>query len=128
MADEVSKAVAGGELGRLPAWPRKALNNSAIAAEQAYRKRSGLPLISDEDVEALKAGQPMSFEGEATPTAPAAAVPAPSAPEPMPSAPLAAGQVPNAATAMPSAAGAELLKSGLKWSKSSIAEIGRAHV
>ena len=124
MADEGSKAVAGGDLGRLPAWPRKPLNNSAIAAEQAYRKRSGLPLISDEDVEALKAGQPMSFErGEAGATAaPAAVAPsAPAAAEPVPSAPLAAGTVPNAATAMPSAAGADLLKGGLKWSKSSIA-------
>jgi cytochrome b6-f complex iron-sulfur subunit len=131
MADEGSKAVAGGELGRLPAWPRKPLNNSAIAAEQAYRKRSGLPLISDEDVEALKAGQPMSWErGEAGAPAPAALAPAPSsapapaapaAAEPVPSAPLAAGQVPNEATAQPSAAAAELLKSGFKWSKSSIA-------
>ena len=55
MADEGSKAVAGGELGRLPGWPRKPLNNSVIAAEQAYRKRSGLPLISDADVAATKA-------------------------------------------------------------------------
>jgi cytochrome b6-f complex iron-sulfur subunit len=123
MADEGSKAVAGGELGRLPAWPRQPLNNSVIAAEQAYRKRSSLPLISDEDVEALKAGQPMSFErSEAGATAPAAAAPlAPAVAAAVPSAPLAAGQVPNAATAMPSAAGAELLKGGYKWSKSSIA-------
>ena len=56
MVDEGSKAVAGGELGRLPAWPRKPLNNSVIAAEQAYRKRAGLQLISDEDIEALKHG------------------------------------------------------------------------
>ena len=44
-------------LGRLPKWPRNALNNSVIAAEQAYRKRSGLPLLSDADIESLKAGQ-----------------------------------------------------------------------
>ncbi len=47
-----------GVLGRLPPWPRNALNPSVIAAEQAYRKRSGLPLLSDQDVECLKAGQP----------------------------------------------------------------------
>jgi cytochrome b6-f complex iron-sulfur subunit len=107
MADEGSKAVAGGELGRLPGWPRKPLNNSVIAAEQAYRKRSGLPLIADEDVEALKAGEPMSFErGDA----PAAAAPAAAIP------PAAA-----AASAAPSPAAAELMKGGFKWSKSSIA-------
>ena len=123
MADEGSKAVAGAELGRLPAWPRNPLNNSVIAAEQAYRKRSGLPLISEEDVEALRAGQPMSWErGEAGAPAPrSASAPTAAAAEPVPSAPLAAGQVPNQATAMPSAAAAELLKSGFKWSKSSIA-------
>jgi cytochrome b6-f complex iron-sulfur subunit len=120
MADEGSKAVAGGELGRLPAWPRKPLNNSVIAAEQAYRKRSGLPLISDEDVEALRAGTPMSWEvphGEAPPapgpTAPAATTPA--APAPPAAAPAAAG------SAAPSPAAAELMKAGYKWSKSSIA-------
>jgi cytochrome b6-f complex iron-sulfur subunit len=117
MGDEGSKAVAGGELGRLPAWPRKPLNNSAIAAEQAYRKRSGLPLISDEDVEALKAGTPMSWEaprGEAPPAPAAAAPPPPASPASPP--PAAA-----AASAAPSPAAAELMKAGYKWSKSSIA-------
>ena len=111
MADEGSKAVAGGELGRLPGWPRKPLNNSVIAAEQAYRKRSGLPLISDEDAEALKAGEPMSFERGDAPATPAA-----------PAAPAAAAP-PAAATASPapSPAAAELMKGGFKWSKSSIA-------
>jgi cytochrome b6-f complex iron-sulfur subunit len=113
MADEGSKAVAGGELGRLPGWPRKPLNNSVIAAEQAYRKRSGLPLIADEDVEALKAGEPMSFERGDAPAAPAApaAVPPTAAPPPAPA----------AASAAPSPAAAELMKGGFKWSKSSIA-------
>jgi cytochrome b6-f complex iron-sulfur subunit len=109
MADEGSKAVAGGELGRLPGWPRKPLNNSVIAAEQAYRKRSGLPLISDADVAALTAGEPMSFERGDAPAAPAAA---PAAAPP----PAAA-----AASAAPSPAAAELMKGGFKWSKSSIA-------
>ncbi len=117
MADDGAKAVAGGELGRLPAWPRKPLNNSVIAAEQAYRKRSGLPLITDEDVEALKAGQPMSWEGGGAPAAPASAAPAPTAP--VATAPPAAAPV--ASSAEPSPAGAELLKGGFKWSKSSIA-------
>src|SRR5437868_15081765 len=57
MADD-SKGV----LGHLPPLPRAALNNSVIAMEQTYRKRKGLPLISDADVEALKAGTPMSWE------------------------------------------------------------------
>lgn len=113
MVDEASKVVAGGELGRLPAWPRKPLNNSVIAAEQAYRKRSGLPLISEEDVEALRAGQPMSFERGDAPAAPApAAAPAP---------PAAVSAPPAAISATPSPAAAELMNGGFKWSKSSIA-------
>src|SRR5580692_4409428 len=60
MADESAKA--GGILGRLPPWPRNALNNSVIAMEQAYRQRKALPLLTDSDIEALKAGQPMSWE------------------------------------------------------------------
>jgi len=119
MADDGAKAVAGGELGRLPAWPRKPLNNSVIAAEQAHRKRSGLPLISDEDVEALKVGQQMSWErGDAPAAAPgapvAAATPSAAPPAPAPAAPVA-----SSATLSP--AGAELMKGGFKWSKSSIA-------
>jgi len=118
MADEGSKAVAGGELGRLPAWPRKPLNNSVIAAEQAYRKRAGLPLIADEDVEALRAGTPMSWErGDGT-AAPAPAAPATAAP----AAPATPAAPPSAAgSAAPSPAAAELMKAGYKWSKSSIA-------
>jgi hypothetical protein len=58
MADE--SANAGGILGHLPPLPRKALNNSVIGMEQAYRQRKGLPALSDADIEALKAGQPMS--------------------------------------------------------------------
>ena len=30
--------------------------------EQAYRQRKGLPLLTDADIEALKAGQPMPWE------------------------------------------------------------------
>src|SRR5439155_8332749 len=80
-----------GVLGRLPKWPRNALNNSVIAAEQAYRKRSGLPLLTDADMEALRAGVQMPWETGDGNSAPAAApsAPAPAAAEP-PSAPAAA--------------------------------------
>ena len=78
-----------GVLGRLPKWPRNALNNSVIAAEQAYRKRSGLPLLTDADMEALRAGVQMPWEtgdgggaAAAAPPAPAASTPAPAAPAP----------------------------------------------
>ena len=108
MADEKT-------LGRLPKWPRNALNNSVIAAEQAYRKRSGLPLLSDADIEALRAGVQMSWEtGDG-----GGAAPAPSA------APSAAAPVPPAAPA--AAAGGfspdveKWLAAGKKWSKSAIA-------
>src|SRR5271163_4626211 len=59
MADESAN---GGVLGHLPPWPRNALNNSVIGMEQAYRQRKGLPLLSDADIEALKAGVQMSWE------------------------------------------------------------------
>src|SRR5437667_10594234 len=72
MADE-SKGV----LGHLPPLPRKALNNSVIGMEQAYRQRKGLPLLSDADIEALKAGQPMPWESGDGGSAPVAAAPAP---------------------------------------------------
>src|SRR2546425_873474 len=74
MADE-SKGV----LGHLPPLPRKALNNSVIGMEQAYRQRKGLPLLSDTDIEALKAGEPMPWErgdgGSSTGTTVATSVP-----------------------------------------------------
>ena len=73
MADESAKA--GGILGRLPPWPRNALNNSVIAMEQAYRQRKGLPMLSDADIEALKAGQPMAWESGDGAPAPVAASP-----------------------------------------------------
>src|SRR5437879_10831490 len=75
MADE-SKGV----LGHLPPLPRKALNNSVIGMEQAYRQRKGLPLLTDADIEALKAGEPMPWErgdgGSTTATTVATSVPA----------------------------------------------------
>ncbi len=58
MADESAKGI----LGHLPPLPRQALNNSVIGMEQAYRQRKGLPLLTDADIEALKAGQPMAWE------------------------------------------------------------------
>src|SRR5438876_9173576 len=91
MADE-SKGV----LGHLPPLPRKALNNSVIGMEQAYRQRKGLPLLSDADIEALKAGVPMPWEEGGSAPAPAPA----STPAPPPAAIAAPG-----AQAAPPAAG-----------------------
>ena len=68
-----------GILGHLPPWPRNALNNSVIGMEQAYRQRKGLTMLSDADIEALKAGQPMSWESGGGASASAAASPAPPA-------------------------------------------------
>src|SRR5271167_4665951 len=116
MADESAKA--GGILGHLPPLPRKALNNSVIGMEQAYRQRKGLPLLSDADIEALKAGQPMSWESGDGGSAPVAAAP--------PSPPV----VTSAATPPPTTAAgnaglseevAKWVAEGRKWSKSTIA-------
>src|SRR5580704_3274715 len=123
MADESAKA--GGILGHLPPWPRQALNNSVIGMEQAYRQRKGLPALSDADIEALKAGQPMASESgdgsaavAATP-APAAAV-APSAP-PVATAAATPVAAPAAGNASLSAEVAKWVAEGRKWSKSTIA-------
>ncbi len=115
MADESSKGI----LGHLPPWPRQALNNSVIGMEQAYRQRKGLPLLSDADIEALKAGQPMSWESGDGAPAPAPVAAAPAAP--------AAQAAPPAPVAAPAAAGniseevAKWVAQGKKWSKSAIA-------
>ena len=116
MADE--SANAGGILGHLPPWPRKALNNSVIAMEQAYRQRKGLPVLSDADIEALKAGQPMAWEsgnGGSAPIAP-----------PAPPTAAAATPPPAAVPATAPSAGlsedvAKWVAEGRKWSKSTIA-------
>ncbi len=120
MADESSKGVVSGVLGHLPPWPRAALNNSVIGMEQAYRQRKGLPLLSDEDIEALKAGQPMPWERDAASSAPASVATAPAqtpvAPPPLPataaSAPKNSGMSPEVAT---------WVAAGKKWSRSAIA-------
>jgi cytochrome b6-f complex iron-sulfur subunit len=109
MADEKT-------LGRLPKWPRKALNASVIAAEQAYRKRSGLSLLTDADIEALKVGVQMSWEtGDGASTAPSPAVSAPAASPP--------ASVPAAAspTGAFSPEVQKWLAAGKKWGKSAIA-------
>ncbi|MGA9965190.1 MAG: hypothetical protein WBQ10_08300, partial [Terriglobales bacterium] len=116
MADE--SANAGGILGHLPPWPRKALNNSVIAMEQAYRQRKGLPVLSDADIEALKAGQQMAWEsgnGGSASVAPSAPPVAAAAPAP-----------PAAVLAATSSAGlsedvAKWVAEGKKWGKSTIA-------
>src|SRR5579872_5467700 len=114
MTDESAKA---GVLGHLPPWPRKALNNSVIAMEQAYRQRKGLPVLSDADIEALKAGQPMAWEsgnGGATPVA-ASSAPAAAAPPA-----TSAVATPAAPTAGLSEDVAKWVAEGRKWSKSTI--------
>ncbi len=132
MADEYQTA-ASGVRGRLPVLPRVALNPSVIAAEQAYRKRSGLPLLTDEDIAALKAGEPMAWErtaaGGAVASASAAPMAAPvsAAPSTPPEAPTTfAVAAPAAPVAVAAIAGispdvAKQVAAGKKWSKSSIA-------
>ncbi len=116
MADESKTGI----LGRLPPLPREALNNSVIGMEQAYRQRKGLALLTEADIEALKAGQPMWWEegGSGVPAAPAS-VPA-SAPA-APGAPAAAAAPPAATAGGISEEVAKWVAQGNKWSKSTIA-------
>jgi len=119
MADESAKGI----LGHLPPWPRNALNNSVIAMEQAYRQRKSLPLLTDAEIEALKAGQPLPWEGDGASAAPAAPPAAQTTAAPPTAAPV------LAPAAAPPAAGsgniseevAKWVAQGKKWSKSSIA-------
>jgi cytochrome b6-f complex iron-sulfur subunit len=114
MADESKTGI----LGHLPPLPRPALNNSVIGMEQAYRQRKGLQLLTDADIEALKAGQPMPWEvGGVAP--PAASAPAATVASPAASAPAAAP--PAAATGAISEEVAKWVAQGNKWSKSTIA-------
>ena len=117
MTDESAKS---GVLGHLPPWPRQALNNSVIAMEQAYRQRKGLPLLSDADIEALKAGQPMAWESGNGGATPVAASPAASAAAAPPAA-AAVATSPSAPTAGLSEDVAKWVAEGRKWSKSTIA-------
>jgi len=127
MADEYQTA-SNGVRGRLPVLPRKALNPSAIAAEQAYRKRSGLLLLTDDDIAALKAGEPMLWERAAAgEVVPASAPPVAAQPSDAPPASTAAVSPPSApAAVMAAGAGisaevAKMVAAGKKWGKSSIA-------
>jgi cytochrome b6-f complex iron-sulfur subunit len=115
MADESAKV--GGILGHLAPWPRKALNNSVIGMEQAYRQRKGLPLLSDADIEALKAGQPMAWESGEGGSAPVAVAPSPPVATPA-ATPTSAPVVGNAAL---SEDVAKWVAEGRKWNKSTIA-------
>jgi cytochrome b6-f complex iron-sulfur subunit len=85
--------------------------------EQAYRQRKGLPLLSDADIEALKAGQPMSWEEGGTGPSPAASAPPVAAPAS--TAPAAAPPV--GVTESISEEVAKWVAQGNKWSKSTIA-------
>jgi cytochrome b6-f complex iron-sulfur subunit len=85
-------------VGGLPPLPRKALNNSVIGAEQAYRKKKGWAPLSEPEIECLKQGLPMPWEpgGQMPTPAPAAAAPVAAAPA-RPATPAAAAR-PAAAT------------------------------
>ena len=116
MADESKTGI----LGHLPPLPRPALNNSVIGMEQAYRQRKGLQLLTDPDIEALKAGQPMPWEvGGAEP--PAASAPAATVASPAVSAPAVPAAAPPAAAGTISEEVAKWVAQGNKWSKSTIA-------
>ena len=124
MADEPPKSVANDVLGHLPPWPRPALNNSVIGMEQAYRQRKNLPLLTDEDIAALKAGEQMPWERGET-SAPAAS-PAPAAPPASAAPPAQATATPPAPTAASASAEispevAAIVAAGKKWSRSTVA-------
>ena len=124
MADESPKSVANGVLGHLPPWPRPALNNSVIGMEQAYRQRKNLPLLTDEDIAALKAGEQMPWERGET-SAPAAS-PAPAAPPASAAPPAQATATPPALAAASASAEispevAAIVAAGKKWSRSTVA-------
>ena len=120
MADENNPAK--GVRGRLPAWPRNALNNSVIAAEQAYRKRASLPLLTEADMEALRTGQPLWWEQENGTPPPAEAPAAPVAAAPaLPVVPVAAAPLLVAASTTISPEVEKMVAAGKKWSRSSIA-------
>jgi cytochrome b6-f complex iron-sulfur subunit len=128
MADDSPQNAGHGVLGHLPPLPRRALSNSLIAMEQACRKREGLPLLTDADIEALKAGRPMSWESGDAASAPVTTVSSPaSAPATTAAAPAAPAPAPAAAaaTSAPSAdiseQVAKWVAAGKKWSKSAIA-------
>jgi cytochrome b6-f complex iron-sulfur subunit len=117
MADESRTGI----LGHLPPLPRPALNNSVIGMEQAYRQRKGLQLLTDADIEALKAGQPMPWEVGGV-ASPAASAPAASVANPAASAPAApAAAAPTEASGAISEEVAKWIAQGNKWSKSTIA-------
>ncbi|HJT00523.1 MAG TPA: Rieske 2Fe-2S domain-containing protein [Terriglobales bacterium] len=122
MADEQSKA--GSILGHLPPLPRKPLNNSVIAMEQAYRQRKGLPALTDAEVEALKAGVPMPWEagGTGASVAPASSTAAATqAATPAASTAVAVAEPPSGNSAGMTETVKALLASYPKWNKSTVA-------
>ena len=112
MANDSPKEDVNGFLGHLPPWPRQALNNSVIGMEQAYRQRKGLPLITDADIEALKAGRPMLWESGDAGSAPAASAAAPASPAPAAATTDPAPRPATAATAVTSSAAASVARGG----------------
>jgi len=98
--------------------------------EQACRKREGLQLLTDADIEALKAGLPMPWESGDAAEAPAATSSSPPPAPATPAAPPAPAAAPaSSASAVPTSAPsgeiseevAKQVAAGKKWSKSSIA-------
>ncbi len=122
MADEQSKT---GVLGHLPPLPRKPLNNSVIAMEQAYRQRKGLPVLTEAEMEALKAGVPMPWEAggagaSAAPAAPSTAASAQPA-APATTSAVAVAEPPGGDSAGMTETVKGLLASYPKWNKSTVA-------
>jgi len=98
--------MSSGVTGGLPPLPRKPLNASVIAAEQAYRKKKGLPLLTEVEMECLKAGEPMPWEPGGDPSKAAAAAPAAAAPSApaaaaAPAAPVASAPMSNIQGGLP---------------------------
>src|SRR5579862_6457621 len=119
MADGQSKPA--GVLGHLPPWPRKPLNNSVIAMEQAYRQRKGLPGLSEAEVEALKAGVPMPWEAGGAGAAAAPAASTAAATQAAAPAAVAVAEPPSGSGAGMTETVKALLASYPKWNKSSVA-------
>lgn len=120
MADEQSKA-GGGVLGHLPPLPRKPLNNSVIAMEQAYRNRKGLPALTEAEMEALRAGVPMPWEAGGQASAPAAAASAAAAQPAAAPAAVAVAEAPAGGSDGMTETVKALLASYPKWNKSTVA-------
>ena len=117
MADESKTGI----LGHLPPLPRAGAQQLRHWHGAGLSPAQGLPLLTDADIEALKAGQPMPWEAGGVAAAPASAS---APPAPAPAAPAAAAPAaapPAAAAGTISEEVAKWVAQGNKWSKSTIA-------